>query len=306
MRTPAPWFVALLLSPAAANAQPPADAPADLESGPAASGGGPAQAGTATDAAHPAAPPTGEETTPDAGSVESRGPLPAAADPGAAPPPATPDSDAAPPPAAARPPPPVPEDLPGDCPAPAARTIEDRSARSDAGDAGADLDLAACWRLLGHPYPESVALARALARGLDPAAAAAARARLELLGGPPAPAGRERIDVAPDGADRPSAAGRPAVPDAPRTGIAAVLLAGVAGAGGIAGTAFGLAALHESSRAERELAADTRETEYGVAAAVCLGLGLAAGIAAIVLWPDATTGPVPGPGEVGMGWEVRW
>lgn len=206
----------------------------------------------------------------------------------------------------------VPPNPPGECPAPAARTIEDRLARSDRGDPSADLDLAACWRLLGHPYPESVALARALARGLDEPAAGAVRARLDALGGPPA------ATVEPAAADAENAqddrttadlgtADLPPDDDAlDGSATAAYVLAGTAAAGLIAGTAFGLAALHESSRGERELADDTLELEYGIATAVCLGLGIGAGIAAVVLWPDAATGPAPGPGEVGMGWEVRW
>jgi hypothetical protein len=213
-----------------------------------------------------------------------------------------PDVPAAPPTDDAAAPLPVPADLPGHCPAPAAQTIEDRLARSDAGDAVADLDLAACWRLLGQSYPETVALDRALTRGLDEPAAAAARRRLADLGGPPV-----LEPPAQDGAgsDRPE-------PDAPAAdqdddaALAAYVLAGLAGAGLLTGTAFGLATLHESSRAERELAGDTQELEYGIATGVCLGVGLAAGIAAIVLWPEATTGPAPGPGDVGLGWEVRW
>jgi len=296
VRTLIPWLVALLLPPtAAADSQAGVDPPPDPHPGPVETGGAPVEAATVAETANPVLPATAEETAPDA--------APTAA-PGA--PAAPPDPDAAPPPDTARRTPPVPDDLPGDCPAPAARTIEDRSARSAAGDAAADLDLAACWRLLGHPYPESVALARALARGLDPTAAGAVRIRLDALGGPPAPAETGATDDAGEDAERLAAAGGAAPDDAPDTALAAALLAGAAGAGLIAGTAFGLAALHESSRAERELAGDTRELEYGVAAAVCLGLGLATGIAAIVLWPDARTGPAPGPGEVGMGWEVRW
>ena len=48
---------------------------------------------------------------------------------------------------------------PGTCTLPAAHAIDAAMARSDAGDAEADLDLAACWRLLEQPYPERVALA---------------------------------------------------------------------------------------------------------------------------------------------------
>ena len=194
---------------------------------------------------------------------------------------------------------------PGACPAPAARTIEDRLVRSDEGDAAADLDLAACWRLLGQPYPESVALARALSRGLDEPAADAVRVRLEALGGAPEPFVENDAE---DRAGHPATTNVAAGDDGPDddTALAAYVLAGVAGAGLLTGTAFGLAALHESTRSERELAGDTLELEYGIAAGVCLGVGLAAGIAALVLWPDATTGPAPGPGDVGLGWEVRW
>lgn len=195
-----------------------------------------------------------------------------------------------------------PTQLPGACPAPVTRTIEDRLARSDEGDAAADLDLAACWRLLGQPYPESVALARALSRGLDEPAADAVRVRLETLGGAPVPGG-DGTEPADDLASVDFAHGGEADDD---SALTAYVLAGVAGAGLLAGTAFGLAALHESTRAERELAGDSLELEYGIAAGVCLGVGLAAGIAALVLWPEATTGPAPGPGDVGLGWEVRW
>lgn len=296
MRPLIPLLVVLLVRNAAADTPSDADPPADPHPDPAGIAVVPAETGTAAGPGNPAPPPAEETTAPDD----------TAAGPPARPPEEPLDPAAAAPAESARRPPPVPDDLPGDCPAPAARTIEDRLARSDEGDAAADLDLAACWRLLGHPYPESVALARALARGLDPPAEVAARTRLDALGGPPASPATDTTAGARDDANLVRAAGEPPPDDTDDTALAAYGLAGAAGAGLIAGTAFGLAALHESSRAERELAGDTRELEYGVAAAVCLGLGLAAGVAAIVLWPDATTGPAPGPGDVGMGWEVRW
>lgn len=210
-------------------------------------------------------------------------------------------------PEAVQSPPLVPEELPGDCPAPAARTVADRLARSDGGDVSADLDLAACWRLFGHTYPESVALARALERGLPEPAASAVRARLSALGGWPVATGGRATGEAEDAGP---GAGLADLPDSDAahdySTPAASVLAGVAAAGLIAGTALGLATLHEMSRSEREPGKETLELEYGVASGVCLGVGIVAGIAAVLLWPDGGVGPAMGPGDVGIALEVRW
>jgi len=189
---------------------------------------------------------------------------------------------------------------------PAADSLRRAMERSDAGEAAADLDLAACWRALGQPVPESVALARALERGLPEADAASARARLDALGGPPAPVPPPEAPAT----DRPPEAAAAASADAPEASeseaLAAYLLAGASIAGLIAGTATGLAALHEHAQGEHDLSADTLELELTVSAGVCLGVGLAAGIAALLLWPDGEAGPTAGPGDVGLGWEVRF
>jgi hypothetical protein len=192
----------------------------------------------------------------------------------------------------------------GVCPLPAAQAIEAALRRSDAGEAGADLDLAACWRVLEQPYPERVALARALARGLPAEQEEGARARLEALGGPPPV---EATAAVPDeGVAGEPPDGGPRGSTAEGDGTAAYVLAGLSIAGLVAGTAIGLGALYEDSRAEREVVDDGLAVELGIAAGVCAGVGIAAGIAALVLWPEEETGPTAGPGEVGLGWEVRF
>ncbi|MDI7267942.1 MAG: hypothetical protein QME96_08100 [Myxococcota bacterium] len=190
--------------------------------------------------------------------------------------------------------------IPGSCPGADAGAMRAALARSDAGEGPvADLDLAACYRALGQPFPESVALARALRSGLLPDAdAAAARARLDEIGHPPdsdrwiaaAPTGR---DAAPT---RPAAeAGAEGDSDA----VWAYVLAGLAGAGLLAGTVSGFVALDHEASGEDAVPA-------GVAGAVLAAIGIAAGVAAVVLWPDGEVAPGPGPGDVGLGLAVRF
>ena len=77
-------------------------------------------------------------------------------------------------------------------------------------------------------------------------------------------------------------------------------------AGLLAGTVTGLAALQEHARGEHEVLPDTFEEELGIAAGVSAGVGVLAGILSLALWPQEETGPTAGPGEVGLGWEVRF
>jgi hypothetical protein len=230
-------------------------------------------------------------------------------------------------------------DLPGRCTLPASRAIDLALARSDEGDVQADLDLAACWRLLAQPYPERVALARALGRGLPDEQAAAAQARLDALGGPPAMTAAPPADPPAGPAANGSVSGTgnreletedlPLQPAPPSTGSSgpgtenqelktenqplppaspalAYALGGFALAGLLGGTALGLVALYEGSREEAEVVAGSLDEDLGLAAAVCAGVGIAAGVAALLLWPDAETGPTAGPGDVGLAWEVRF
>jgi hypothetical protein len=199
----------------------------------------------------------------------------------------------------------TPQSLPGSCPLPASRGIDDALARSDAGDAAGDLDLAACYRELGQPYPEQVALARALERGLPEAEAEAVRARLEDLGAAPPPSGP--LAAAPDaGVPEARRRARAASAEGGWSPVLPYALAGLAVGGLLAGTATGLVALHEEAEAERDIAGGGDGTTLGIAAAVCAGAGIAAGVAALVLWPDEETGPTAGPGDMGLGWQVRF
>ena len=235
---------------------------------------------------------------------ESRGgeasPLPAPGDP----PPASPDLQAQA--ASGRPSAAAP---PGTCTLPAAHAIDAALARSDAGDANADLDLAACWRLLAQPYPERVALARALERGLADDVVPSVRGRLDELGGPPPVVGTE-VPSAPGTEDPQAGAENASLPsassDPQSSSVPAYVLGGVSLAGLLGGTAMGLAALYEHSRSEAEVVETTWDEELGIAAGACAAVGIAAGIAALVLWPGGETGPTAGPGDVGLGWEVRF
>ncbi|MBI5502209.1 MAG: hypothetical protein HY907_18340 [Deltaproteobacteria bacterium] len=208
---------------------------------------------------------------------------------------------------AGSPPSPVP---PGQCTLPASHAIEVALARSDAGDVAADLELAACWRLLEQSYPERVALARALARGLPDEVVAAVRARLDELGGPPPvsppqePATNDS-SVQPTLSDQPTPSDQPTLSDQPAP-IVPYALGGLSLAGLLGGTALGLAALYEHSRAAAEVVDTSLDEDLGIAAGVCAGVGIAAGVAALILWPDGETGPTAGPGDVGLGWEVRF
>jgi hypothetical protein len=84
------------------------------------------------------------------------------------------------------------------------------------------------------------------------------------------------------------------------------VLGGVSVAGLLAATALGLSALYEHSRSEAETVDSDRDEDLGIAAGACAALGVAAGVAALILWPDGETGPTAGPGDVGLGWEVRF
>jgi len=203
---------------------------------------------------------------------------------------------------------PAPAEAVGNCPIPAADSIRRALERSAAGDAAADLDLAACWRLLEQPYPEAIALARALDRGLSEDDAAAALERLEELGGPPAsvpPSSDSRLPR-PELVEGPTSDSSPTAAPPASDPLPSYVLAGVAAAGLLAATVTGLAALQEHTRGEHELLPDTLEEELGIAAGVSAGVGLLAGILSLALWPNDETGPTAGPGEVGLGWEVRF
>ncbi|MBI5490668.1 MAG: hypothetical protein HY905_25260 [Deltaproteobacteria bacterium] len=194
---------------------------------------------------------------------------------------------------------------PGQCTLPASQAIAVALANSDAGDAAADLDLAACWRLLEQPYPERVALARALARGLPDDVATPVRARLDELGGPP-PLSPPQEPTTNDSSIPPTRPDQPTSSDQPTSNLLAYALGGLSLAGLLGGTAMGLAALYEHSRSAAEVVDTSLDEELGIAAGVCAAVGVAAGIAALLLWPDGETGPVAGPGAGGLGWEVRF
>jgi hypothetical protein len=193
------------------------------------------------------------------------------------------------------------ETPPGTCPAEGTGGVELAVARSDAGDGGAaaELDLAACYRVLEQQVPESAALGRALDLGLADADATLVRARLDEIGWPPPP-------VVEDGPAARVAAtlGNPAEsPDEAMSSdagaVAAYTLTGISAASLVAATAVGFVALDEESSGGDSLTP-------GVAAAVCAGVGIAAGIAAILLWPDGEVAPAPAPGDVGVGVAVRF
>ena len=75
----------------------------------------------------------------------------------------------------------------------------------------------------------------------------------------------------------------------------AYTLTGIAAAALVGGTAAGFVALDSEADGGDALTP-------GIAAAVCAGVGLAAGIAAILLWPDSDEiRPTAGPGDVGIG-----
>ncbi len=185
----------------------------------------------------------------------------------------------------------------GSCPGADAEAMRAALARSDAGEGPvADLDLAACYRALGQPFPESVALARALRSGLLPdAGAAAARARLDEIGHPP---DSDRwIAAAPT--ERDAAPTRTPDAEGDSDAVWAYVLAGVAGAGLLAGTVSGFVALDQEASGEDAVPA-------GVTGAALAAIGIAAGVAAVVLWPNGEVTPGPGPGDVGLGLTVRF
>jgi hypothetical protein len=193
------------------------------------------------------------------------------------------------------------ETLPGTCPAEGAEGVELAVARSDAGDGGAtvELDLAACYRALEQQVPESAALGRALDLGLADADATLVRARLDEIGWPPPPV-VEDGPAARVAATLQNPAEGPDETVASDTGaVAAYTLTGISAASLVAATVVGFIALDEESSGGDSLTP-------GVASAVCAGVGIAVGIAAILLWPDSEVAPAPAPGDVGIGVAVRF
>ena len=183
---------------------------------------------------------------------------------------------------------------PGSCPASGVEGLDAALARADeANDAASHLDVAACYRMLEQDIPESAALGRALEAGLSDERAAVVRARLDAIGWPPPP--REdrgpAADVVPSWSEETD---RPPVDDTPDlAAVWAYTLAGVAAAALVGATAAGFVALDAESSG-----GDVRTP--GIAAAVCGGVALAAGITALVLWPDGNVVPTAGPGDVGL------
>lgn len=182
---------------------------------------------------------------------------------------------------------------PGTCPADGADGLRAALARSDAGEGpAADLDLAACYRALLQEVPEAAALGRALDAGLPENHAGLVRARLDAIGWPPAG----------ETEDGPGATVAEASAPSPAAGVDplwAYILGGTAVATLVGATAAGFVALDADADGGDAL-------PPGIAAAVCAGIGVAAGIAAVVLWPDEEVAPTSGPGEVGVGVLVRF
>jgi hypothetical protein len=203
-----------------------------------------------------------------------------------------------PPPPALRPPPPAPLP-PGACTTPAAPALRAALARAEAGEPRADLDAAACYRAMGQGFPESAALARTLAADLDADEEALVRGRLEALG-----------YLSDEEIARESAAAAAVVAAAPAAPAAdplwAYAAAGVSVAGLIAGTALGIVSLDRRAAAEADVTVEDDGTDLGIGALVCLGLGVGAGVAALLLWPDGEVAATSGPGDVGLGLEVRF
>jgi hypothetical protein len=193
------------------------------------------------------------------------------------------------------------EALPGTCPAEGAEGVAIAVARSDAGDGGAatELDLAACYRVLEQEVPESAALGRALDLGLADPDATLVRTRLDEIGWPPPPVVEDGPAARVAATLENPAAGPDEAMSSDTGAIAAYTLTGISAASLVAATAVGFVALDEESSGGDSLTP-------GVAAAVCAGVGIAAGIAAILLWPDSEVAPAPAPGDVGVGIAVRF
>ena len=185
----------------------------------------------------------------------------------------------------------------GTCPGEGADGVQAALERTDAGaGAAAELDLAACYRALEQEVPEAAALGRALAAGIDEADATVVRARLDEIGWPPPPREEEGLAAVvaaeESGADEEEAGGPPEEGPDP---LWAYTLTGIAAAALVGGTAAGFVALDAEADGGDALTP-------GIAAAACVGVGLAAGIAAILLWPDSDEiRPTAGPGDVGIG-----
>jgi hypothetical protein len=184
---------------------------------------------------------------------------------------------------------------PGSCPAAGVEGLDLALERADqADDAAAHLDVAACYRALAQDVPESAALGRALDAGLPADQAIIVQARLDAVGWPPPPRDQQGLaaTVVPSWSEETD---ETPVDDAPDLeAVWAYTLAGVAAAGLVGATAAGFVALDAESAGEDALTP-------GIAAAACGGLALAAGITALVLWPDGEVVPTAGPGEVGVG-----
>lgn len=183
----------------------------------------------------------------------------------------------------------------GVCPGDGEAGLQAALAHADAGEGvAAELDLAACYRALGQETSESAALGRALDAGLPDADAALVRARLDDIGWPAPPRqdqGMAAMVEAQVAGATPTAEATTAGPDP----LWAYTLTGIAGAALVAATATGFVALDADSEGGDALTP-------GIAAAACAVVGVAAGIAAVVLWPqDSEVRPTGGPGDVGVG-----
>jgi hypothetical protein len=183
----------------------------------------------------------------------------------------------------------------GACPGEGADGVQAALERTDAGEgAAAELDLAACYRKLEQEVPEAAALGRALSAGLAEADASAVRARLDEIGWPPPPHEEEGLAAMVD-ADESEPADDATPPSELPDPLWAYTLTGIAAAALVGGTAAGFVALDSEADGGDALTP-------GIAAAVCAGVGIATGIAAILLWPDADEiRPTTGPGDVGIG-----
>jgi len=188
---------------------------------------------------------------------------------------------------------------PGLCPAGGVAGLQQALERSDAGvDPTAELDLAACYRALAQEVPEAAALGRAIDEGLPEADAGLVRARLDEIGWPPPPVEDDGLaaQAAAESGDSDEGLGTSDGVDP----LWAYTLTGVSAASLVAATAVGFIALDADADSGDALTP-------GIAAAVCAGVGIATGIAAILLWPDDDeVAPAPGPGDVGLGLVVRF
>ncbi|MBI5500970.1 MAG: hypothetical protein HY907_12060 [Deltaproteobacteria bacterium] len=191
------------------------------------------------------------------------------------------------------------EPPPGSCPGEGAEGVLAALERTDAGEgAAAELDLAACYRTLEQQVPEAAALGRALDAGLTDAVATAVRARLDEIGWPPPP--RQEEGLAAMVAAEESGAPDDEAPSEQPDPLWAYTLTGIAAAALVGGTAAGFVALDADADGSDALTP-------GIAAAVCAGVGIAAGIAALFLWPDSDeVRPTPGPGDVGIGLAITF